>query len=64
MIHLRRQGYIITAAGLIMAVAFGGLFTSDEKLLNQVRILDEIINHIPALSQATTQQNKRNHYMY
>jgi len=32
-------GYIITAAGLIMAVAFGGLLTSDELLLNQTAFL-------------------------
>ena len=32
-------GYIITAAGLIMSVAFGGLLTSDELILNQVAFL-------------------------
>lgn len=32
-------GYIITAAGLIMAVAFGGLFTSSELILNQAAFL-------------------------
>lgn len=32
-------GYIITAAGLIMAVAFGGLMTSEELLLNQTSFL-------------------------
>jgi hypothetical protein len=32
-------GFIITAAGLIMAVAFGGLFTSSELILNQTAFL-------------------------
>jgi uncharacterized membrane protein YdfJ with MMPL/SSD domain len=32
-------GYIITAAGMIMAVAFGGLFSSQELILNQAAFL-------------------------
>jgi predicted RND superfamily exporter protein len=32
-------GFIITAAGMIMAVAFGGLFTSTELILNQTAFL-------------------------
>ena len=34
-----KTGYIITAAGLIMTVAFGGLFASTELLLNQAAFL-------------------------
>jgi len=32
-------GYIITAAGLVMAVAFRGLFSSSELILNQVLMI-------------------------
>ena len=34
-----KTGYIITAAGIIMAVAFGGLMISDELILNQAAFL-------------------------
>lgn len=34
-----KTGYIITAAGVIMAVAFGGLMISDEIILNQAAFL-------------------------
>lgn len=34
---LYKTGHIITAAGVIMAVAFSGLFLSESMILNQVR---------------------------